>query len=75
MTKTPQGAAIEGTETDRSAADAVQRGSGDSPKRQGDKLGTGAAAQATVADAAGTGDSPKPHGDKLERAVEEAAKR
>jgi hypothetical protein len=50
--------------------------SGDSPKRQGDKLGAGAAANATAtaSETGQTGDSPKRQGDKLGHAVEEAAK-
>ena len=64
--------------TSKSTAEEQQSGerapSGDSPKRQGDKLGAGAAANATTSETGQTGDSPKRQGDKLGHAVDEAAK-
>ena len=67
--------------SNQSTTEAPQSGgnpqSGDSPKRQGDKMGAGAAASAnpTVSETGRTGDSPKRQGDKLSHAVSEAAKR
>lgn len=46
----------------------------DSPKRQGDKLGVGASAEAAASELGRTGDSSKRHGDELAHAVTEAAK-
>lgn len=56
----------------------TEAGSGDSPKRQGDKLGraaggAGAAPQSEVSGPQGSGDSPKRQGDKLDHAAREAA--
>jgi hypothetical protein len=50
-------------------------GEGDSPKRQGDKLGVGAQPAVPKGDVGATGDSPKHQGDKLAHAVEQAAKK
>lgn len=54
-------------------AGAPEAGSGDSPKRQGDKLGKSGAAKATASAKGRTGDSPKRQGDKLEKATRAAA--
>ncbi|MDB5511791.1 MAG: hypothetical protein JWR08_1274 [Enterovirga sp.] len=50
-------------------------GGQDSPKRQGDKLATGAAATATASELGREGDSPKRQGDKLDHAAKAAAGR
>lgn len=59
------------------AEDAANRPSvsGDSPKRQGDKLGAGPVTKATASEPNRSGDSPKRQGDELRHAVAEAAKR
>ena len=67
----PQAPALDDVKTLKEAGDEPA----DSPKRQGDKLGIGAAEQATASELGRTGDSPKRHGDDLAHAVEEAAKR
>lgn len=45
----------------------------DSPKRHGDKFGTGTAAEATASELGREGDSPKRQGDPLEHVVKTAA--
>ena len=73
MTSDKQVPAVDGVKTGRQA-DAVR--TGDSPKRQGDKLASaGAAAAEAVPSTPGTGDSPKLHGDELQHAVDKAASR
>ena len=52
----------------------AQRASGDSPKRQGDKLDAGTGEEG-MSSGPVPGDSPKRQGDKLETAVERAAGR
>ena len=65
--------AVDDTRT-AAGSDADLKEAGDSPKRQGDKLGTAAADTATASETGVPGDSPKRQGDKLEAAVEAAAK-
>lgn len=67
-TRDPNGAAT-GNRDDTGLA-----GRGDSPKRHGDKLASGADPQVTPPQNGPSGDSPKPHGEKLGQVLAEASK-